>query len=136
MGTIPLKRLIELQELIISTLLSETTTNDTLSPALRCINLRTSTGIVTCPLTDIVEVMAFSFANSGMIAFPYREVKRESKALFYLKKMAVPSPKYSPKRVSKSVSPLKVTLDTRSARAATGNDAVPPCAESRTHSAS
>ena len=61
-------------------MLSETNTNDTLSPALRCINLRTSAGIVTCPLTDIVEVMEFSFVNSGMIAFPCREVKRESKA--------------------------------------------------------
>jgi hypothetical protein len=69
-----------LQEPIISTLLSETKTNDTLSPALRCINLRTSAGIVTCPLTDMVEVMAFSFANRDMIAFPSREVKRESKA--------------------------------------------------------
>ena len=61
---------------------------------------------------------------------------RTSLNLHYLKMTDVPSPKYSPKRVSKSVSPLKMTLDTRSAGAATGNDAVPPCAESRTHSAS
>ena len=61
---------------------------------------------------------------------------RTSLNLHYLKMTDVPSPMYSPKRVSKSVSPMKMTLDTRSARAATGNDATPPCAESRTHSAS
>ena len=60
---------------------------------------------------------------------------RSFSILHYLKMTDVPSPMYSPKRVSKSVSPLKITLDTRSDRAATGNDATPPCAESRTHSA-
>lgn len=82
LGTIPFKRLMELWDPIISTLLSETNTNDTLSPALRRINLRTSAGIVTCPLTDIAEVMVFSFANGSMITFPYREVKRKTNSSF------------------------------------------------------